>query len=139
MSVIKILAIYGIYAITIFLFGCSAANENTPPSSTPERRTTAEPSPSPLVDDRLLAIARFREQPLVLERINTIFHTNEADAKVKAARIFAVTDAETSRLVACDDGLSWRVIDPTDLKEVRFTKGKAHGEPTVLTISPVTI
>lgn len=116
-------------------FGVTWATSAEDTISNPNSAPAPSAVVSPSVTDSLLAIAKFREQPLVLERLNKTLHTNMTDARAKAANTLSVGKTNASNLVVCDDGLSWRVIDPTKLKEVRVSKDGDGSEPTVIAMT----
>ena len=120
-------------------FGVTWANSAEDAVSNPNSAPVPSAAVSPSVTDSLSAIAKFREQPMVFERLNQIFLTNETDARAKAANVLSVSETNASNLVVCDDGLSWRVIGPTKLKEVRVSKDKNGVEPTVISLTTAPI
>lgn len=127
----KVLIISGLCAVAIWSSACFATEK-----AVSDRNDDLAPNvaPSPSVTAAPLSIARFREQPDVLERLNRIFHTNEQAARIAGTKALGIDKKYASEFVACDDGLSWRVVDTNKLLEVRLDKD-ALLKPKVTTLT----
>lgn len=132
MSLIKGLIIAGLFATASWSCACFTAEEKVTSRNDNIAERTA-PSPSATVAP--LSVARFREQPDVLERLNRIFNTSDRVARTEGAEALGIDRDHASKLVVCDDGLFWRVVDTKHLREVRLDKDAGQLESKVITLS----
>lgn len=94
---------------------------------------------SPLDDSKHLPISpgvsrQFEDGLQILGQFNKILTVNTAIAIEKARSILGVAPQTLDSLVLCDAGLTWRVIDKDNLKEIRIDKVTGHLNSTPLSL-----
>lgn len=76
--------------------------------------------------------ADFTSKPEVLEKLNKIFPLKSNDAIEIVRTNLKLSDEDAKYLVACDGGISWRVINTQKKQEVYVYKGGTYLGSTLL-------